>query len=215
MGARLSPETEDEIVGMYVMAGKSGVEISRFIGCDLTTVYHVLARNGIEIRPRGRLAISEVDEAAVLLEYEEVRAGRMPRQDLLTRNAISDTMLSAILHKNGVPTMNDQFKLLAAKREEAVVTAYQQGWAVTKIAAAFEVTLPTIYKWLAKAGVQLRRAKTAEQLDTRLQELVRMLEVERNILIGKTAAVEAPVTGGVPEQDAVLEQKSSETRGDI
>lgn len=198
MGAKLTPETEDEIVGMYVMAGKGGVEIATHIGCDLTTVYNVLRRNGIEIRRPGYQP-TELDEQAICMEYAEVKAGRIPRKELLVRYAISDAMLRALLKRNGIRTPDEEIADVRKERQELVVQAYQQDWPVTKIAAAFDVTLPTIYVWIKQAGVELRKVKTAAVESKKLEDLRALLEFERNKKLEVVAAIEAKETGGEHE----------------
>lgn len=202
MANKLSPETEDEIVGMYVMAGKSGIEIHRHIGCDLTTVYNVLRRNGIEPRVgANRRGDQPPDEASICDEYELVRAGRIPRKEVLVKYAISDAMLTTILARHGIKTINEDMQDLRTRRKDLIMQAYQQGWPVTKISAAFGVTLPTIYAWLHKEGIQLRRNRTAEAVGQTMDELAGLLEFERNQKIAIVAAEEAKLTGGIKEDD--------------
>ena len=207
MGQRLAPETEREIVEMYV-AGESGLKIARELRIDQTTVYHVLDRHGVERRRPG--ARSTLDYVEIARRYKEVvmEGGGNPAE-VRKEFGLNYIQLQNIIKAVGLPTNREIKANFRDERDKLAVELYVvEKWKIIAICSELQISMPQLYQILEKAGVTTRRKKENEDIKERIN---RIRDVRAQLVAEGTPPTEANVLNRLR---ALRDESQSGTLGD-
>lgn len=156
------PDVEAQVIAAYRAQPQGGTTLARQFGIGGTTLYRMLARNGVPIseekRRAGlfhRFALSEQQEAEAI---ERTNAGE--RSESIAKGfGVSKYTVLAMLKRRGVVT-----KLGKPKRDVALdelqkaATLYASGVPQVEIGKQLGVSQATISHWLRMQGISNRGA---------------------------------------------------------
>jgi len=151
-------DKEGEIIALY-QQGISVPELSDRSGITDKSIYYLLKKNGILLRPRigiGAILSMEQEEEIIALYHQGIDAVQ-----IASRYKISSTTAYDVLKRHGVKrrTNSDIFRKLSQEQEEEVISLYQQGLPASEIASRYGINDQTVYNILERNDIK-RRSKS-------------------------------------------------------
>ncbi len=151
MAARIEPATEQAIVALYTH-GHRGPEIASSVGCDTTTVYSALRRNGIRVTRPG---YSEEERRRIAAIWRGTRSIEKVRQAFPaigknTVRSIADAAGDLERARGGSPKTSPQV-------EQEMCAKYLYGETAKAISKRHGVDKATVLNVLERCGIPRRR----------------------------------------------------------
>jgi transposase len=164
MAERISAETERALVEAYRTSDHGGRTLATQLGVGVTTVYRVLARNGVAIADRKRHGRSV---RRYLLTDDQQRqvcaavgAGESSHS-LARRFGVSRETIFAVYRRHNItPRIGRPVAEVAPELLADVIAKYADGWSQGRIAKLIGVNQGTVSKWLRASGIGLNERRS-------------------------------------------------------
>jgi transposase-like protein len=164
MAERIGQETERALIEAYRTSDHGGRTLATQLGVGATTVYRVLARNGVPIEDRKRHGRSVrrylLTDDQQRLVCAAVRAGESSHA-IARRFAVSRETIFATCRRHGVtPRIGRPVGEVAPDVLVDVIAKYADGWSQQRIAKHVGANQTTVSRWLRSAGVSLNAPRS-------------------------------------------------------
>lgn len=148
---RKSAESESQVVGLYA-SGMNRDQIAEEVGCSAVTVSNILARNGVELRPK-RSAVCRADRDKEIVEaYKRLGSARATMRELhRSERVVVAALRAACIEFSGQPA-----RIRTEEYEVRAVAMYEEGMPTARIAMELGGTSTLVCTALKNRGVCLR-----------------------------------------------------------
>ena len=164
MPRKIDPEMEKAVVRSYA-EGLRGPEIARRVGCDPTTVYSVLKRNGVG---RTRPGYSPAERKEILAIWKRTASIKAIQKSF---PGIGKNTVRSIADAAGeVERGRGGFAKTSTAIEERVCAEYKEGAVARKIGAKYDVSKSTVLSILKRAGIERRDSTSLSPVKKALSE---------------------------------------------
>jgi uncharacterized protein (DUF433 family) len=156
----------EEIISYY-QSGMTTTQLAEKYGVGKNTIYRRLKKNGVKTPPR--------DKSKIKLPIEEIISyyqSGMTTYQLGEKYGVTFSTIRDRLKKNGVKLRPPRNMKRIDLPVEEIISYYESGMTLTKIADKYGVSYKTIIARLRENGVKIRPSRSMKRIELPVEEII-------------------------------------------